>query len=103
MQRAHVTILIVVVVVAASLIAAEWYFFDYRPRLIEEGGHLGRPVPETSVLSGDGDVSAETFSGRGSEIIECEDPEIGTYYSNADNCDEAEPPKDNYAPPPDNP
>lgn len=96
MQRDKVTILIVVVTVAAAIFAAEWYFFDYRPRAAEaalNGGYSGAPLPETSVLSGDGDVSAETYDSRDSEIIECEDPEVGKFYTNADSCEEADPPQ----------
>ncbi len=92
MQKANVTVLIVVVVVVAALIAAEWYFFDYRPSTIEAQMDGTAPPPEVSELSGDT-----------SEIIECEDPEVGTFYTDADSCEEAEPPKSNYAPPPDNP
>jgi len=98
MQRDKVTTLIVVVTLAAGIFAAEWYFFDYRPRVAEAELNAGTPgavLPETSVLSGDGDVSAETYDSRDSKIIECEDPEVGTFYTNANSCEEADPPPPN--------
>jgi hypothetical protein len=90
MQKANVTVLIVAAVVVGGLFAAEWYFFDYRPRTMEAQMDGNAPQPEVSELSGDT-----------SRIIECEDPEVGTFYTDAKNCEEAEAPKDNYAPVPD--
>lgn len=90
MQRANVVMLIVVVAVVGGLIAAEWYWFDYRVRKAEYELEGVGPMPEVSDLSGDGRVSAETFEARDSEIIECHDPEVGTFYTDAESCEEAD-------------
>ena len=85
MQKANATVLTVIALVAAGLVAAEWYFFDYRLRVAQaemDGLAPDFTVPEASNLSGDT-----------SQIIECEDSEGGKFYSNADSCEEAEPPE----------
>ncbi len=88
MQRANVSLIIVVVLVIAAIIAAEWYFFDHIPRKAEYEREGVGPMPEVSNLSGDT-----------STIIECHDPEVGTYYTDARSCEEAEPPRESDPPP----
>jgi hypothetical protein len=87
MHRGSVATLVVAVTVIAGIVAAEYYFFEYRPRAAEaalDGGNYGADLPEVSQLSGD--------AGSDSKIIECQDPEIGTFYTDAASCEEAEPP-----------
>lgn len=82
--------LVVVVAVVGGLIAAEWYWFDYRAKKAEYELEGIGPMPEVSDLAGDGDVSAETFEPRDADILECHDPEVGTFYTNAASCEEAD-------------
>ena len=84
-QKANVTVLVVIVLVVVGLVVAEWYFFDYRPRVAQAA--LDHPqynsgLPEVSELSGD-------TSG----IIVCEDPDGGKFYTDADSCEDAKPPE----------
>lgn len=90
-QKANVTVLVLIVAAVAAILVAEWYYFDYRPRQAEavlNAGTAGAPLPEHSNLAGDPDVSAETSGGREGDIIECKTPELGTFYTNADSCEE---------------
>lgn len=92
MHKASVATLVGVVVVVGALVAAEYYFFEHRPRAAEsalENPDYSAGLPETSNLGGDGDT----------RIIECEDPEIGRFYTDADSCEEAEPPDQSDIPP----
>lgn len=47
-------------------------------------------LPEVRDLGGNGRVSAETFEPRDSGILKCLDPEVGTFYTDAESCEEAE-------------
>ncbi|HKJ17114.1 MAG TPA: hypothetical protein VJ984_07190 [Xanthomonadales bacterium] len=92
MHKGSVATLVGVVVVIGALVAAEYYFFEHRPRAAEAA--LGNPdysagLPDTSNLAGDD-----------TRIIECEDPDVGKFYTDAENCEDAEPPDPNQPPPP---
>lgn len=85
MHKASVFTLVGVVTVIGAVVAAEYYFFDYRPRAAEaslDNPDYSAGLPETSNLSGDGAV----------KIIECEDPEVGKFFTDAESCEEASPP-----------
>jgi hypothetical protein len=104
-QKDKVTILVIVLVVGAGIFGALQYL-DYKQRAAMaevDGVYVPGNEPEHSDLTGDGRVSAETFDARDTNVIKCYDEKVGTFYTNADNCEEADLDQPDTRPPPRDP
>jgi hypothetical protein len=78
--------------ITAAVVGGAWYLAQQEPKTPPSPEEAAWTTLEPGAVDASSvpDVAAETSSARGDQILECHDPKVGKFYTNAASCAEAD-------------
>ena len=90
MRKASTPIIALTLLLLAALLTGTWYLATHSQRNAPEASAAPKKETTWTTLEPRDDVSAETSTHPGGRILECTDPDLGTFYTNAASCAQAD-------------